>query len=135
MSCYTSLLAEAFRQSGDHAQGLPVVAEALQIAQQNGESLHTAELYRLQGELIAGIPEADGKPQAEVLFRLAIDIARGQAAKSLELRATLSMARLLRPGSQSAAARKLLEAIYGWFTEGHATKNLTEAKVMLDTWT
>lgn len=135
MSCYTSLLAEAFRQSGDHAQGLPVVAEALQIAQQNGESLHTAELYRLQGELIAGIPEADGKPQAEVLFRLAIDIARGQAAKSLELRATLSLARLLRPGSQSAAARKLLEAIYGWFTEGHATKDLTEAKVMLDTWT
>lgn len=132
MSCYTALLADAYCKAGDYAEGLKIVAEALQIARHNGESLYAAELYRLQGELISKQPEADRRLQPAACFHQAIEVARQQEAKSLELRATLSLARLWRQGSQSVAARQLLEEIYGWFTEGFDTRGLTEAKELIE---
>ncbi len=132
MSCYTALLAEAYCKAGDYGEGLKIVADALQIAQNNGESLYAAELYRVQGELISKQPEAERSQQPAVCFQQAIEVARQQQAKSLELRATLSLARLWRQGPHSVPARELLEEIYGWFTEGFDTPDLTEARELIE---
>jgi predicted ATPase len=96
-----------------------------------GVVYHQAELHRLDGELRLARDPADA-PAAEACFRRAIDIARQQQAKSWELRAATSLARLLRDQSRQAEARDLLAPVYGWFSEGFDTLDLKEAKALLD---
>jgi len=117
---------------------LPLLTGALAIGEQTSERFREAELYRLQGEalLVDGqSPLADGADpaaEAEVCFRRAIEIARSQQAKSFELRATTSLGRLLRRQGRTTEARDLLAPIYAWFTEGFATRDLIDAKALLE---
>jgi len=91
-----------------------------------------AEVYRLQGTLLLQLPLPD-VDQAEACFQQALDVARRQQAKALELRAALSLARLWQRQGKCAAAQQLLVEIYSWFTEGFDTPDLQEAKALLDT--
>src|SRR5215468_8941144 len=90
-----------------------------------------AEVYRVQGELLLlqATPDAS---QAEMSFHHALDVARRQQAKSLELRAAMSLARLWQHQGKRAEARDLLAPVYGWFTEGFDTADLQEARALLD---
>ena len=154
---YLALLAETYGKVGQVEEGLSVVAEALVLVDKTGERISEAELYRLKGELTlqqlkikndeltitkAEIPHpntqhliissAQTEAEAEACFHRAIDIARKQEAKSLELRATTSLAHLWqRQGKRTEAHHMLLE-VYNWFTEGFDTKDLQEAKMLLD---
>jgi predicted ATPase len=91
------------------------------------EHWYEAELHRLKGEL-----SPDPQAEAEASFRRALEIARRQQAKSLELRVATSLARLWQEQGKKAKAWRLLSKIYGWFTEGFDRKDLQEAKAMLD---
>ena len=101
-----------------------------------GERFYEAEVYRLRGELTLAQSSvqslASRVHEAEACFLKAIDIACHQQAKSLELRATMSLARLWQSQGKTAEARQLLADIYGWFTEGFDTKDLQEAKALLE---
>ena len=107
-----------------------MLSEALVTVESTGERHYEAELHRLMGELLRSRDGAGD--QAEQSFRTAIRIARGQNAKSLELRATMSLARLLRNTNRRDEARTILADIYGWFTEGFDTADLKDAKALLD---
>jgi tetratricopeptide (TPR) repeat protein len=132
-------LAETYGKAGQTAEGLGVLAEALAAVRNNAEHLYEAELYRLKGELLlqSGVrglePEGRQSHMAEVeaCFRQALDIARHQQAKSLELRATMSLVRLWQAQGKHAEACQMLTGIYGWFTEGFDTPDLQEAKALL----
>jgi len=140
------LLAEAYGCVGQTEAGLTVLADALAGVARTGERLWEAELYRLKGELLlqpgdqgleSGVLTADAGLQtrdaeAEACFRQALDIARRQQAKSLELRAAMSLSRLWQHQGKRAAAYELLAPVYGWFTEGFDTADLQEAKALLD---
>jgi predicted ATPase len=89
-----------------------------------------AELHRLRGETLGRLDGA--RPQAEGCLRTAIEIAQGQEAKSLELRAATSLARLWAEQGERHKAHDLLAPVYGWFTEGFGTPDLKEAKALLD---
>ena len=97
----------------------------------SGERNYEAELYRLKGELLLQQAVESGD-EAETCFRQALDIAHQQQAKSLELRAAMSLSRLWQRQGKQAEARALLAPIYGWFTEGFDTADLQEAKALLD---
>src|SRR3990170_1559713 len=127
---YTALLADVFRKSGRIAEGLKVATDALTNVQQTDCRYYEAELHRIKGELLLAQVTAD-EQQAEACFQNAIKIARGQSAKSLELRAAMSLSRLWRRQGKTEEARTLLSEIYGWFTEGFDTVDLKEAKVLL----
>jgi predicted ATPase len=124
-----AVLAEADGKAGQTAEGLGVLAEALAAVRNHAEHVYEAELYRLKGELLllCGVrglePEGGQSHMAEVeeCFRQALEIAHRQQAKSLELRATMSLARLWRAQGRRAEARQMLTGIYGWFTEGFDT--------------
>jgi predicted ATPase len=107
-----------------------VLEETLPFAETE-ERYYEAELHRLRGELLLMRSDAD-REGAERCFRKAIDIARRQRAKSWELRATTSLARLLRDTDRRDEARSMLAEIYNWFTEGFDTRDLKEAKTLLD---
>jgi predicted ATPase len=96
----------------------------------NGERWWEAELYRLTGELL--LRQGDPEAQAEAHFHHALNTARRQQAKSLELRAAMSLSRLWQQQGQRNEARELLAPIYGWFTEGVDTADLQEAKALLE---
>ncbi len=121
-------LVEAYLNTGQVTAGLKVLSEALAFVDRTGERFYEAELYRLKGELLLG--QAD-QFEAEASFRQAIEVARRQQAKSWELRATISMARLWRQQGKTFAARQILADIYSWFTEGFDTTDIQEAKVLL----
>jgi predicted ATPase len=132
-SYVTGLLArlvDAHANSGEIEEGMQVLSEALATVESTGERHYEAELHRLKGELLR-VRDGAGD-QAEQSFRTAIRIARGQSAKSLELRATMSLARLLAKQNQRSEARAMLADIYNWFTEGFDTADLKEAKALLD---
>jgi predicted ATPase len=95
------------------------------------ETWHDAEVHRVAGEIALMLPEAD-TAKAEVYFDRALSVARQQQAKSWELRAAMSMARLWRDQGRRKEARELLAPVYGWFTEGFDTLDLKEAKALLD---
>src|SRR5262245_50328552 len=114
---HLALLAEAYGKAGQGAEGLRVLAEALTMVNNTGERNYEAELYRLKGELLLQ-QGMEGDEEAETCFRQALDIARQQQAKSLELRAAMSLSRLWQQQGKRAAARQLLAETYGWFTEG-----------------
>jgi len=127
---YLALLAEAYGHSGQAETGLRVLAEALAAVHQTGERFYEAELYRLQGELLLARSTCQ-TAEAEICFHQALDIAHRQEAKSLELRAAMSLSRLWQRPDKRAAAHQLLVRIYGWFTEGFDTADLQEAKALL----
>jgi predicted ATPase/class 3 adenylate cyclase len=132
------VLAEAYGKWRRADEGLDVVSEALALmASKTGDLFYEAELYRLKGELLlqqAGVQRiASGvETEAERCFLRAIDIARHQQAKSLELRAVRNLARLLSRHGRGDNAHAMLAEIYGWFTEGFDTADLKDAKVLLD---
>jgi len=134
------LLAEAYRKVGQIEEGLNALAEELDTVNRTGGRLWEAELYRGKGELLLAREgknqKAKGKKEAvseaESCFSQAIDIARSQSAKSLELRATISLSRLWQKQGKKQEARQLLAEIYGWFTEGFDTADLKEANVLLE---
>ena len=108
-----------------------MLTEAIDFAQRTGEGFHLPELHRLKGELLLQ-QSSDNCTAAETCFHQALAIARHQQAKSLELRAAMSLARpWLRQGKR-AEADALLAPIYGWFTEGFDTVDLREAKMLLE---
>jgi predicted ATPase len=152
-----ALLAGAHGKVGQAKEGLVVLAEALTLVQKIGQHFHHAELYRLKGQLTlqkfqvaesrvgiahqkVRIAEAEpvggahptGEDEAEEYFHQAIEISRQQEAKSLELRATTSLARLWQQLGKKKEARQLLREIYAWFTEGFDTGDLKEAKALLE---
>jgi predicted ATPase len=146
---HLALLAEACGKAGQTEEGLEALAQALATVQQTGERYYEAELYRLKGELtlqklsVASsqlsvpntqhrAPSTQAEAEAEACCQQAIEIARHQRAKSLELRAVVSLARLWQQQGKRDEARQMLAEIYGWFTEGFDTKDLQEAKALLN---
>jgi predicted ATPase/DNA-binding winged helix-turn-helix (wHTH) protein len=130
LPCYSSILAEALARAGDAAAAFETATDALQEARRTGETWYEAELVRLRGELMLDIAPNDPSG-AEAAFVEALEIARAQEAKSLELRAATSLARLWRSRGQRDDARELLAPIYSWFTEGHDTGDLQAAGALL----
>jgi adenylate cyclase len=122
-------LAEAYGKAERPEEGLTVVGEAFALMKETGERIQESRLYRMKGDLLLGISKPD---QAESCFRQALDIARAQSAKSFELQATMSLARLWQKQGKKAEARQLLAEIYAWFTEGFDTRDLKEAKALLE---
>ena len=118
------------------------MAEALDIVHKTGERWYEAELYRLKGELLlaqegyklqaVSFREKAKEKEAEECFLKAIEIARRQHAKSLELRAVMSLSRRWQSQGKKKEAHKLLSEIYNWFTEGFDTKDLQEAKRLIE---
>lgn len=124
-------LAEAYSKGGQVTEGLAVLAEALGLVKETNERCAEAELHRLQGVLVLQ-QTAPNVSQAETCFHHALAIARRQQAKSLELRAAMSLSRLWQQQGKCAEAYEVLQPIYGWFTEGFDTVDLQEAKALLD---
>jgi class 3 adenylate cyclase/tetratricopeptide (TPR) repeat protein len=131
---WLSLLADAHRRLGEPRTGLAAVAEALKRVEQSEECGHEPELYRLQGELLVDANDDGPHPDLtpEDCFRRSLEIARRHRARSLELRAALSLARLWQSRGDGAAAATLLAPIYDAFTEGFDTADLQEAKQLLE---
>jgi predicted ATPase len=130
---YLAPLAEAYGQAGQVDEGLRVLAEALAYIEQAGERWWEAELYRLKGELLL-LQSADNHAKAEACFHQALSVARHQHARSWDLRAATSLARLWQSQDKRQEAYDLLAPVYGWFTEGFDTADLQEAKALLDEW-
>jgi predicted ATPase len=107
-----------------------MLAEARAAMHNTGECWTEAELYRLKGELLRQQSVVD-TPQAEICFQQALDVARHQQAKSLELRAAMSLSRLWQRQGRRTEARDLLAPIYRWFTEGFDTADLQETRALL----
>jgi predicted ATPase len=137
---FIPLLAEAHGNAGETEKGLSVLDEALSRLHKTGVRYYEAELHRIKGKLLLA---REGKNQkakskrekvseAETCMRQAIEIARQQSAKSLELRAVMSLSRLWQRQGKQDEARQMLGEIYGWFTEGFDTADLKEAKELLD---
>jgi predicted ATPase len=134
--CHLCLPAEADLNVGNAAEARELLAEAFAVVQDTAELFYLAELHRIQGQLALELDlaraEAELRAEAENCFRKAIDVARSQDAKSFELRATTSFARLLAHQGQREKARVMLANIYNWFTEGFDTPDLKDAKALLD---
>jgi class 3 adenylate cyclase/predicted ATPase len=149
---YLGAVAQGYGQGGQAEEGLRVVAEALAMVEKNEERWNEAELYRIKGELTLQQesreqgarseeqksedpdPQSqilDPQSEAEACFLKAIEIAQRQQAKSLELRAVMSLSRLWQQQGKKTEAHELLAEIYNWFTEGFETKDLQEAKAIL----
>jgi TOMM system kinase/cyclase fusion protein len=133
---FLSLLADAYGKAGQAEQALSVLAEAQAVADESEERWWQAELYRLKGELIlkrGGVQSSrhDDQDEAEGCFRQALAVARAQKAKSLELRAAMSLAGLWVQQSRRSEARYVMQEIFAGFTEGFDTPDLLEAKELL----
>ncbi len=143
-----TLLAEGYRKAGKRQEGLDSLAEALSQIEKTEEWYRKAEVYLQQGRLLLAPPVSAAKryiplrkvtadqhhwPEAERYLQMAITTAQQQESKSLELRATMSLALLWQQQSKKNEARQRLAEIYSWFTEGFDTKDLQEAKALLDT--
>jgi predicted ATPase len=130
---FLAMLAEASGLLGQPEGGLVALEEVLTLMEQTGERYYEAELDRQRGELLlsaeCGVRRAE--LAAEACFQQALDVARGQQAKSLELRAAMSLSHLWQQQGKRQEAYDLLAPIYGWFTEGFDTVDLQEAKTLL----
>jgi predicted ATPase len=122
------LLAEAHARTGAYDQARVELAEAKQAVEATGERYWEAEIDRLSGQLEA---ESGSLQAAEASYRRALQVARHQAARSLELRAAVGLARLWQRDGRLADARELLLGVYGWFTEGFETPDLRQARALL----
>ena len=130
-SYFLCLLAEACMETGRLDDGLSALWEALAAADEHEIRFYEAETHRLKGELLLRRYDSN-TTEAQNCFQRAIQIARNQSAKSWELRATTSLARLLVKQGRRDEARAILAEIYGWFTEGFNTADLKDAKTLLD---
>jgi predicted ATPase len=126
-----SLLADACTKTGRLDEGLDALNDASAAAEQNEEHNWDAEIHRLRGELLLKQRDSNAG-EASRCFRCAIEVAQKQSAKSWELRATTSLARLLGSQGRREEASAMLAAIYNWFTEGFDTADLKDAKALLD---
>jgi predicted ATPase len=128
---FLALLAEAAGAAGQPEDGLRLLAEAQDVMVRTDERFYEAELSRLTGVLhLAHAPTAQA--EAEANMRHALEVARHQEAKSLELRTAVSLSRLWQHQGKRVEARELLAPVYGWFTEGFDTADLQEAKTLLE---
>ena len=128
---YLSLLARACGELGQFDEAWSYIGEAITAVETTKETWYEAEVHRIAGEIALMSPERDAA-KAEACFERALAVARAQQAKSWELRAAMSMARLWRDQGKRDEARELLAPVYGWFTEGFDTLDLKEAKALLD---
>jgi len=128
---YLAFLAEAHGKVGQAEEGLTALAEALAAVHKTGERFYEAELYRLKGELLL-VRSTENQGEAEAYFQQALAVARHEQAKSLELRAAMSLSRLWQHQGKNEQARQLLASIYSWFTEGFDTADLQEAGALLE---
>jgi len=128
---HLALLAEAHGTIGEPETGLAVLTEALTLVETTDERWWEAELHRLKGALLLQ-QSSSNQTEAEACFHHAIRIAQNQQAKSFELRAATSLARLWHQQGKRDEARQVLGDVYGWFTEGFDTADLKEAKALLD---
>ena len=131
MPLWLSYWARAFAELGQIDDARRCVSEAMTAMETSKESWCEADVYRIAGKMALMSPDPDAK-KAEAYFERALAVARKQQAKSWELRAAMSMARLWRDHGKREAARELLAPVYGWFTEGFDTLDLKEAKALLD---
>jgi predicted ATPase len=128
---FLALLAEVHEAVDQPREGLKLLVEARAAADKTGERFWDAEMHRLHGELSLQVATTEmGRPEES--FLKAIEIAHRQQAKSLELRAVMSLSRLWKRQGKKDEARQMLAAIYAWFTEGHDTPDLREAKALLE---
>jgi predicted ATPase len=123
------LLAQALAACGHHGEALAALREAAALVEETGERYVEAEIYRLEGSLRLA---ENGAAEAEACYVKALEVARAQEARSLELRAAGDLARLWAGQGRRSEARDLLAPIYGWFSEGFDTADLKEAKTLLD---
>jgi predicted ATPase len=128
---WLALLAEAYGRAGQPEAGLQVLAEAVTRMATTEMRWSEAEMSRLEGALRLQLASPE-IPQAEACFQQALEMARRQEAKALELRAAVSLSRLWQRQGKRGAARQLLAPIYSWFTEGFDTPDLQEAKALLE---
>jgi predicted ATPase len=124
-------LAEACMKAGRLDEGFDALAEALSAADEHENRMHESEINRLKGELFLMLDDSNAV-EAQSCFERAIEVGRKQSAKSWELRATTSLARLLIKHGRRDEARAMLAEIYGWFTERFDTLDLKDAKALLD---
>ncbi|MDH3602742.1 MAG: hypothetical protein OEU26_24280, partial [Candidatus Tectomicrobia bacterium] len=124
-------LASAYQLACQPEAGMKALAEALALVEKTGQRRDEAELHRLKGQLLLQ-QSPDNTVEAENCFRQAITIAQNQSAKSWELRAVTSLARLWQSQGKREEAYDLLTPVYGWFTEGFDTADLIDAKTLLD---
>ena len=132
MPLYLSYLALAYANLGQFEDSWRCLGEATVSVDSTKEKWHEAEVHRIAGEIALKSPEQDVS-KAQSYFERALAVARQQQAKSWELRAAMSMARLWRDQGKRDEARELLAPVYGWFTKGFDTLDLNEAKALLDT--
>jgi predicted ATPase len=125
-----SHLAKAYAELGELDDGRRCIGEAMTAIETTNERMWEADVHRIAGEIALMSPEPDAT-KAEAYFERALAVARQQQAKSWELRAAMSLARLYRDQSKVSEARELLAPVYGWFTEGFDTRDLKEANALL----
>jgi predicted ATPase len=130
---FYTLLADVADHLGPTEDGLQALAEAHTLMEQHEERWWEAEIARRRGVLLLRQPMTP-PAEAETWLRHALDVARRQEAKALELRAAMSLSRLWQQQGKRDEARELLAPIYGWFTEGFDTVDLQEAQALLEAW-
>jgi predicted ATPase len=128
---YESYLAKVHAELGNFVDARRCIGEATSAVETTKETMFEVEVYRIAGEIALMSPQAD-TAEAKAYFERALAVARQQQAKSWELRAAMSMARLWRDQGKRDEARELLAPVYGWFTEGFDTRDLKDAKALLD---
>ena len=131
MPLSVSYLAKAYADLGKFDDAWRCIGEALTAIETTKEKWCEADTHRIAGEIALKSPEPD-PAKAETYFERALAVARQQQAKSWELRAAMSLARLWRDQGKVQQARELLAPVYGWFTEGFDTLDLKQAKALLD---
>ena len=124
-------LAMAHAQLGQFNEACRSIGDAMTAMETTKEKWFEADIHRIAGEIALMSPEPD-RVKAKAYFEHALRIARDQQAKSFELRAAMSLARLWRDQGKVSEARELLAPVYGWFTEGFDTRDLKEAKALLE---
>ena len=125
-------LAQAYARTGRITEGMEVLASLEETIESTGLTMTLSIFYRLKGEMLHMRGGPGDAAEAERFMRTAIDVARSQGARLFELRATVSLARLLDSSGRRGEARAMLTAIYHWFTEGFDTVDLIEARTLLD---
>jgi predicted ATPase len=130
---YLAYLAKAYAELGQFDEALRCVSEAMTAVQTSKEKWCEPDIHRIAGQVTLMTPDPDAA-KAEAHFERAVSVARKQQAKSWELRAAMSLARLWRDQGKVSEARELLAPVYGWFTEGFDTRDLKEAKALLEEW-
>jgi hypothetical protein len=131
MPFFSSQLAGAYSELGQFDDAWRCIEQSMTLIKTTKQRWFEAEVNREAGEIVLKSPEPD-MARAEAYFESALEVARAQQAKSWELRAAMSMARLWRDQGKRDEARELLAPVYGWFTEGFDTLDLKEAKALLD---